>query len=169
MVKPLSQTEIVSFINSLNPSKALGTTGITTGVYQYLFKIIPNVITEAVNNTLITRTIPVKQREGAIVLIPKTGKDQRIISNLRPITLLNTLYKVVSGCVTARMKPVLDRIIQPWQKAYINGRYIGEVTRTCYDIFNHANVFNKPGLLILIDSICFNLILSTMRIFDFPE
>ena len=104
-----------------------------------------------------------------------TGKDQRIISNLRPITLLNTLYKIVSGCVTARMKPILDRIIQPWQKAYINGRYIGEVTRTCYDIFNHANVFNKPGLLMLIDfskafdSISFNLILSTSKVFNFPE
>ena len=130
LTKTFSQSEIGAFISSLNPSKAPGTTGITTGVCQYLFKMIPNVIADAINNICVTITIPANQREGAIVLFPKANKDQRIISNLRPITLLNTLNKHVSAYVTARMEPILDRIIRPWQKAYINDRYIGKVTRT---------------------------------------
>ena len=91
LIKILSQSEIGVFINSLYPSKEPRTTGITTGIYQYLVKIIPKVVTYTVSNIMTTRTIPEMQREGAIVLIPKANKDQRIIFNLRPITLLNTL------------------------------------------------------------------------------
>ena len=34
-------------------------------------------------------------REGILNLIPKANKDTRIIKNLRPITLLNTDYKII--------------------------------------------------------------------------
>ena len=60
-------------------------------------------------------------------------------------------------------------------KAYINGRYIEKVIVTCYDIFHHANVFDKPGLLMLMDFskafnwISFNLMLSTLKVIIFPE
>ena len=86
-----------------------------------------------------------------MVLIPKSRIDQRYIANLRPIPLLNTFYKLVSGVLTTRMKPVLQKIIAGWQKAYQPRRFIGEITRGVYDILNYCKYNNTPGILLLID------------------
>ncbi len=37
--------------------------------------------------------------QGVIALIPKSGKDERILDNLRPMTLLDTDYKIFSGVI----------------------------------------------------------------------
>ncbi len=48
-------------------------------------------------------------KQGLILLIPKQGKDKRLLDNLRPITLLNTDYKLLSGILAARMKKGLSQ------------------------------------------------------------
>merc|ERR1711954_601052 len=88
---------------------------------------------------------------GLVTLIPKQDKDPKHITNLRPITLLPTFYKIASGVLTSRLKPLLDRIISPWQKAYIPNRFIGDVTRNTFDIFQHPKTHNLPGLMLQID------------------
>ena len=59
-----------------------------------------------------------------VALIPKSDKDQRFITNWRPLTLLETFYKLISATLANRMKPVLDKIIGQQHIAYIPGRYI---------------------------------------------
>ena len=71
-------------------------------------------------------------------------KDPKHIENLRPITLLSTFYKIASGVLTARLKPIFDSLIQDWQKAYLPDRYIGEITRNTFDMFQHAKNNNFP-------------------------
>ena len=78
---------------------------------------------------------PPRQKIGLVNLIPKQDKDPKHITNLRPITLLPTFYKIASGVLTSRLKPILDRIISPWQKSYLPNRFIGDVTRNTFDLF----------------------------------
>lgn len=42
-------------------------------------------------------------KQGVIQLIPKPGKDKRLLNYLRSITLLNTDYKSPSGAIAARL------------------------------------------------------------------
>ena len=49
------------------------------------------------------------------------------------------------------MKRVLDGIIEKIQTGFIKGKYIGESTRLIYDLMNHTEQNNIPGLLLLID------------------
>ena len=42
------------------------------------------------------------QRYGIISVIPKDKKDQLYLSNWRPLTLLNTFYKLISGVLTEK-------------------------------------------------------------------
>ena len=55
--------------------------------------------------------------------------------------MLNTFYKLISSVLAEILKPIINRIIGNSQKAYIPGKYIGEVTRTTYDIFPNAKAF----------------------------
>ena len=110
---------------------------------------------------------------GIITIIPKGEKDKRFLTNWRPLTLLNTLYKLISGCIAERIKPVLDDIIHPDQKGFVPGWYIGEVIRTTYDIMHHAKEKQKAGLLLCIDfekaydSISFKYIKKCLNFYDF--
>ena len=95
--------------------------------------------------------LSVTQRLGIITLIPKGEKDKTFLKNWRPLTLLNSLYKLVSGCISERIKPHLDKIVNGDQKGFVSGRYIGEAIRTTYDIIQWAKDNNKTGIILLID------------------
>ena len=159
LTRPVTTKEIAEFIKTTNHNKAPELTGETTAFFK-----IKDLVTNALNNVLQIKELPKRQKIGIICLIPKQEKDPRVIGNLRPITLLSTFYKIMSGIITNRLKPILDRIINGWQKAYLPGRYIGEVTRSTYDIFASATANNLPGILLLVDfskafnSISFNFI-----------
>ena len=61
-------------------------------------------------------------------MIPKADKDLKFLTNRRPLTLLNTFYKIISGVLANRLKTVLGHLIGPEQKGYVPNRFIGEVT-----------------------------------------
>ena len=49
------------------------------------------------------------------------------------------------------LKPELPFIINEDQTGFIAGRFIGENTRTVYDIIDHCESFNKAGLILILD------------------
>jgi hypothetical protein len=62
------------------------------------------------------------------------GGDRDNIRNWRPITLLNSDYKIISKLLANRMKPVLNKIIHTDQKGFVAGRNIREYKRMIDDI-----------------------------------
>ena len=119
--------------------------------------------------------LSVSQRLGIISIIPKGEKDKRFLKNWRPLCLLNSLYKLVSGTISERIKPALDSIIHGDQKGFVAGRYIGEVVRTTFDIIQYAKDTNRSGILLLIDfekaydSISFKFINQALKFLNFGE
>ena len=71
--------------------------------------------------------LSVTQRLGIITLIPKGEKDKSFLKNWRPLTLLNTLYKIVSGCIAERIKPCLNTIIHSDQKGFVSADILGKL------------------------------------------
>ena len=132
-------------------------------------------IIKYINFSFQTGMLSVSQRLGIITVIPKGDKDKTFLKNWRPLTLLNSLYKMISGVIAGRIRPVLDTIIHGDQKGFIGNRYIGEAIRSTYDILSWAKENKKVGLLLLIDfekaydSISFSFIQKCLRFFNFGE
>ena len=88
---------------------------------------------------------------------------------------MNSLYKLVSGCIAERIKPHLDTIIHGDQKGFVPERYIGEAIRTTYDIIQWAKDNNKTGIILLIDfekaydSLSFNYIKKCLKFLNFGD
>lgn len=91
------------------------------------------------------------QRQGIITCVPKEGKPKHLIKNWRPISLLNTAYKIASACIANRIKRVLPKLIHTDQRGFMKGRYIGENIRLLYDMLVYTQYEKIPGLLLLVD------------------
>ena len=56
-----------------------------------------------------------------IALIQKI-QGVETLGNYRPISLCNTVYKVITKIIVARLRPYLDKLISPMQTAFVSGR-----------------------------------------------
>ena len=77
--------------------------------------------------------------KGIITLIPKKGRDSRYLRHLRPITLLNTCYKLIEKCLANRLKPLLQSLIHEDQKGFLANRRISSNIRCILDIMEYVN------------------------------
>ena len=100
---PISTQEIAQYLKTLSNNKAPGSSGITGAFYKFFWSTISHAVTLAVNYCYQIQELPISQRLGIICLISKQGKDPRYVKNLRPITLLSTFYKIVSGVITQQL------------------------------------------------------------------
>ena len=97
------------------------------------------------------------------------------MKNWRPITLLNTAYKIASSCIAERIKTVLPNIINEDQKGFMKGRYIGENIRLLYDTMLYTKEHDLNGLLLSVDfekafdSIAWSFIHKALDKFNFGE
>ena len=56
-----------------------------------------------------------------IVYIPKPGKSGDRVANLRPLSLLETLYKIQTKILTMRMSGALDSVLYEHQHGFRGG------------------------------------------------
>ena len=171
MGSKISIDEMTKCKNNVSP----GSSGFKNNFYNFFWRDIKYFVINSIDYAFDNNRLSVSQNLGIINIIPKGDKDNRFLTNWRPLTLLNTLYKLVSGCIAERIKPALDSIIHPDQKSFVSGRYIGEAVRTTYDILEYAKDKNLAGLLLTIDfekaydSISFNFINKCLKFFNFDE
>ena len=61
---------------------------------------------DCLNHGALQGELSISQRQGIISLIPKKDKDLLSLKNWRPISLLNTDYKIATKCIAKRLEKV---------------------------------------------------------------
>ena len=143
--------------------------------FKFLWNDIGSFILRSFNCSIRKGELSSSQRLGIISILPKGNKPRDFLKNWRPISLLNTTYKIFAGVIANRLKGVLNTIIHENQKGFLSGRLIGENTRLMYDIISHVEYQNKSGMLLLLDfekafdSVSWNYIHKVLVFFNFGE
>ena len=78
-----------------------------------------------VNNFLIYGKLDSRLNTTNICLIPKTERPTRM-AKLRPISLCNVRYKIISKVLCQRLKVCLPLLISPTQSAFVPGKLISD-------------------------------------------
>jgi hypothetical protein len=113
------------------------------------------------------------QKLGIINILPKEDKCREYLKNWRPISLLNVSYELISACFAKILKQDTNCIINENQKGFVKGKYIGENTRTVYDIIHESKLRQIKCLLLLIDfekafdSVSWSFIFKALSFFNF--
>ena len=93
------------------------------------------------------QSMSLTQRQGLITCLHKEGKSKHFLKNWRPISHLNVDYKLISACVSNKIKTVLNSLISETQLGFVSGRYIGECSRLVNDLLCKTEEENIPGIL----------------------
>ncbi|HBI39496.1 MAG TPA: hypothetical protein DDY16_00910, partial [Tenacibaculum sp.] len=171
----ISLEELGRCLKNMRNNKSPGSNGFTGEFFKFFFPDIKQRLLNNINHTFEIGKLSPVQSLGITTLIPKGDKDKALLKNWRPLKMLNTDYKLISGILAERLKPHLDRLINCDQKGFLRGRYIGEVTRTAYDIIDYAKNNNLSGIILLadiekaFDSLSHQFILKTLTFFNFGE
>ena len=169
----ITEDEIAHVLKNMKNNKSPGSDGFTVEFFKFFFKDLKTFIKRGINEGYLMGKFSITQRQGIITCIPKGDKPRHFLKNWRPITLLNVIYKIASGCIANRLKSVLPKLISSDQTGFISGRYIGENTRLIYDIMDHVDKEYIPGLLLIVDfekafdSISWEFIADVLDFFNF--
>ena len=143
--------EISEVLNSFKDNKVLGIAGLPSEFYKKFWHLLVDSLVESFNEAFDSGFLSSSQRQAIITLIDKKDKDITLLSNWRPISLLNTDVKLLSKVLAFRIKEVLPKIIHNNQSGYVEGRFIGEIIRTIDDIMEFTKSERISGILAFLD------------------
>lgn len=145
-----TETEIHKAVTSLKHNKSPGSDGILGEFYQIYWNIIKIELKQVLTDIFLSKEMSTSQYRGIITLQYKQG-EREDLANWRPITLLNTDYKIITKILTGRLKPILPNIIHSDQRGFIKDRNIEESIRLLSDVIEYTDKENKGGAIIFLD------------------
>jgi exonuclease III len=172
---PITEKEIWEAIQDLPSGKTPGTDGLSADFYKKFWPKLKIHFVNMVNDVYKNRELTSDQKRGIISLIPKPDKDLTQVKNWRPISILNTDYKILTKIFANRLKPILPELINTDQTGFVLGRLIGENIRVVDDLMNYCKGNNVDGLLVLLDfekafdSLSWNFLEYALKSYGFED
>lgn len=173
--RPFTEDKFHSALKKLNHNKAPGSDGITPEFYCTFWEALKNPFMDSFNYSLLQGKFSEEQRVGIITLIPKKGLDRQIVSNWRPITLLNLDFKIVSKALAIRLQSCIKEVVSEDQTGFIRGRSILTNLLNIQSLIEKSDVENQPGYLLAVDfqkafdTVRWELIFRALELFGFGE
>ena len=125
LLRPFLREEVEVAIKEMKPTTAPGPDGMPPLFYQSFWSLIGEDICSTVLDCLNNCKIPKEINSTNITLIPKV-KSPELISDFRPISLCNVVYKIVSKVLANRLKAIFPHVISENQSAFQVGRVISD-------------------------------------------
>lgn len=170
-----TQEEITKALMKLNPNKAPGPYGLTSGFFKAAWNTVGSELIEVISNFFVTGFLPLSTNETILALVPKSP-GASAVSDYRHVSCCNTVYKVISKLLVHRLKPLLPDFIVPNQTAFVKGRLLVENTVLASKIVqgyhkdkNPRRIAIKVDVAEVFDTVCWEFILCLLRGIGVPE
>ncbi|XP_057793280.1 uncharacterized protein LOC131009894 [Salvia miltiorrhiza] len=123
LTQPFTPKEFTDALNQMHPDKSPGPDGFNPKFYQRFWSIIGSDVVRSCCEWLNAAALPPQLNRTIISLIPKVTNPSNM-KDLRPISLCNVVYKLISKVLCNRLKSALPQLIDRAQSAFVEGRLI---------------------------------------------
>ncbi|KAL6191124.1 hypothetical protein ACLB2K_037516 [Fragaria x ananassa] len=103
--------------------------------YQQYWHVVGDDINEVCLKVLNEAAELNELNHSLIALIPKIENPQQV-TDFKPISLCNVIYKLISKTIVNRMKAVLPEVISQYQSAFVPGRCIHDNVITAFEVIH---------------------------------
>jgi hypothetical protein len=147
--REVSEAEVRKALKHSAPGKAPGLDGLPVELYRRCKDVFVPLLARLYTAIGVTGCVPAGFTEGVIVTFYKSG-PRSVTGNYRPITLLNTDYRLLAKILASRLAQVLGGVIGVEQSAFLPGRQIADNVRLL-QLLPHALPISSEGVVAFLD------------------
>jgi ribonuclease HI len=132
LMAPFTAEEVKKALFQIGDYKAPGPDGMHAVFFKRFWGLVGDDLVKEVLAAVNSAHIPDGWNDTTIVLIPKIN-DPTLVSQFRPISLCNVVYKVISKMLANRIRGILPDVISDHQSAFVPGRLITDNILLAYE------------------------------------
>ncbi|WVZ69705.1 hypothetical protein U9M48_018450 [Paspalum notatum var. saurae] len=138
LTSPFTEEELKQAFFQMKHNKAPGSDGFLTEFYQIFWDVIKSDLMAFSLNF------------GIITLLPKCQEAVKI-EQYRPICLLNVSFKIFTKIAANRINKVAEKVIRPFQTAFLPGRFILEGATVLHETLHEMHRKKLSGVIFKVD------------------
>ena len=171
----ITMTELEKAVQELQNNKVPGPDGLPGEFYKIFWNDISDLLLNSFHDAFNNGSLANSQKQGVLCLISKKGKDLTKLESWRPLSVLNTDYKILAKVLAKRLKLGLREIINPDQIGYMESCFYGENIRLIADMIDFCMLSKNPCIILLadfekvFDKINWNFLHARLKRFGFGE
>jgi len=148
--KEFEEQEIWECVKLCAGDKAPGPDGYTMAFYIHCWEVIKGEVISTIRNFHERCFFEKSFNSTYVALIPKK-MGAKELTHFRPISLISSVYKIISKVLTDRLKNVIHKLVDTQQLAFIKGRQIMDAILMANELVDSRVRSNIPGILCKLD------------------
>ena len=172
--REVTAAEIKATLFSMPMNKSPGPDGYSVEFIRASWDTVGEDVIKAVREFFRNGKLLKDMNTTAISLIPKKP-EACSLSDFRPISCCNIVYKLISKIIANRLKPILSECVSPNQAAFLKGRSLGENVLLATELIKdynksscHQSAMLKIDIRKAFDTVCWEFVTKVLAAQEFP-
>ena len=148
---PITTEEAGEVLRRMRVAAAPGPDGLTVNVYQHQWDLLGPLWLAMIEEAEEKGALPEGVTVGRVPLLPKSDSKIRKAEENRPISTLNSDYKLLTTLMASRLNGGMGEVVGELQTGFIAGRFIGDNVIFNRDMLAQMRIDENQQAVIFLD------------------